>query len=163
MKLRTKLSLAECRARLGSATDLGGMALSWDAAVSSAVVGEFRGQVFRLHTPSYYKNSFAPFFYGQLSAVTGGTALQGSFRMHPFVRLFLVFWFGLLLIFGLAAFIVPAAKYQGSGISRNWYFVGLVVLAILGVGLVQVGKWLGRSEEGVIRNFLKSTLDASDE
>jgi hypothetical protein len=163
MKLRTKLSVAECRTRLGSATDLGGMALSWDSAVPGSVMGEFRGQVFRLHTPKYYRNSFAPFFYGQLSSVDGGTALEGSFRMHPFVRLFIVFWYAFLLIFGFAGIIVPAAKYEGSGLSRNWYFAGLGILAVLGVGMVQIGKWLGKGEHEVIHAFLKSTLEANDE
>jgi hypothetical protein len=163
MKLRTKLSIAECRSRLGSATDLGGMALSWDSAIPGAVVGEFRGQVFRLHTPKYYKNAFAPFFYGQLSAADGGTTLEGNFRMHPFVRLFVVFWYSFLILFGVAALIVPAAKIPASGISRTWYFAGLGLLAILGLAVVQIGKWLGNGEQGVIHSFLKSTLEATDE
>jgi hypothetical protein len=163
MKLRTKLSIAECRKRLGSGIDLGGMALSWDAAVPGAVVGEFRGQAFRLHTPKYYRNAFAPFFYGQLSSVDGGTMLEGTFRMHPFVRLFMVFWFAFLVIFGLAAIIVPAAKYSASGLSRNWYAAGLAILAVLGVAMILIGKWLGSGEQGVIHTFLRNTLEANDE
>jgi hypothetical protein len=163
MKLRTKLSVAECRARLGSATDLGGMALSWDAEGPGAVVGQFRGLVFRLHTRKYYQNSFAPFFYGQLLAEDGGAILEGSFRMHPFARLFMLFWFVLLILFGLAAIIVPAAQHPASGISRRWYFAGLALLAILGAGVVLVGTWLGRGEQEVIRSFLKKTLEAEDQ
>jgi hypothetical protein len=163
VKLRTKLSLAEWRTRLGAATDLGGMALSWDAAGPTTVVGEFRGPVFRLHTPKYYQNSFSPFFYGQLSSVDGGSVLEGSFRLHPFVRLFMVFWFAFLIIFGLAAIIVPAAHNPAGGDHRRWYFAGLALLAVVGVGLVQIGKWLGNSEQEVIRSFLKSTLEAAAE
>jgi hypothetical protein len=163
MKLRTKLSIAECRARLGSATDLGGMALSWDSAGPGAVLGEFRGSVFRLHTRKYYQNSFVPFFYGRLSSVDGGAILEGSYRLHPFVRLFLVFWFSFLILFGLAAIIVPAAVHPASGISRNWFFAGLALLAILGAAVVLVGAWLGRGEQEVIHSFLKSTLEAEDQ
>ena len=162
MKLRTKLSIAECRSRLGSATDLGGIALSWDTAGPGTVVGEFRGSAFRLHTPKYYQNAFTPFFYGGLSSVDGGTVLEGTFRLHPLVRLFMVFWFAFLLIFGLAAIIVPAAKHPASGIDRRWYFAGVALLAIVGVGLVQVGKRLGTGEQEVIRSFLKNTLEAED-
>ena len=83
--------------------------------------------------------------------------------MHPFARLFMVFWFAFLIIFGLAAVIVPAAEHPASGISQRWYFAGLALLAIIGVGLVQIGKWLGNGEQEVIRTFLKSTLEAEEE
>jgi hypothetical protein len=163
MKLRTKLSLAECRRRLGSSTDLRGMALSWDAEAPGAVLGEFRGPVFRLHTPKYYRNSFAPFFYGKLTEADGGAMLEGDFRMNPFVRLFMVFWLSFILLFAAGALIVPAQAHSASGLGRGWFFAGLVLLAILGGGLVQVGKWSGRGDEEVIHSFLKSTLEASDE
>ena len=163
MKMRTKLSVADCRARLASSTDLKGITLSWDPEALGTVMGEFRGSAFRLHTRKYYSNSFAPFFYGQLSSVDGGTMLEGTFRMHPFVRLFMVFWFAFLVIFGLAAIIVPAAKYSASGLSRNWYAAGLAILAVLGVAMILIGKWLGSGEQGVIHTFLRNTLEANDE
>jgi hypothetical protein len=162
MKLRSKLSVAECRARLGSATDLRGFALSWDADGPEKVVGEFRGSVFRLHTRKYYDNSFAPFFYGELQSAEGGSILEGCFRLHPFVRLFTLFWYSFILIFAAGALIVPAPQHPVGGISRGWYFVVLGVLAVLGGGLVQVGKWLARGEQEVIHSFLKSTLEATD-
>jgi hypothetical protein len=163
MKLRTKLSIAECRSRLGSATDLGGMALSWDAAGPATVMGEFRGQVFRLHTRKYYQNAFSPFFYGKLSSADGGTNMEGDFRMHPFARLFMLFWFAFIILFALAPIIVPAAAHPASGLTRSWYFAGLAVLAILGIGLVLAGKRLGNGEQEVIHSFLKSTLEAEDQ
>jgi hypothetical protein len=163
MKLHSKISIAECRARLGSATDLGGMALSWDSEGPGSVMGEFRGQAFRLHTRKYYQNAFAPFFYGRLSADEGGAGLEGSFRMHPFARLFMVFWFALLIVFAVAPLIVPAAKHAASGLNRNWYYAGLGVLAVLGVAFVIIGKWLGGGDQQVIQSFLKTTLEAQDQ
>jgi hypothetical protein len=162
MKLLTKLSIAECRARLGSATDLGGMALSWDAQGPATVVGQFRGQMFRLHTRKYYQNAFAPFFYGQLSAADDGAVLEGSFRMHPFARLFMLFWFALIIVFALAPVIVPAAKYAASGLSRNWYLAGLALLVVTGAAFFQIGIWLASGEKDVIHTFLKNTLEAQD-
>jgi hypothetical protein len=162
MKLRSKLSIADCRVRLGSATDLRGFALSWDANGPEKVVGEFRGNVFRLHTRKYYDNSFAPFFYGKLRAVDNGSILEGCFRLHPFVRLFTLFWYSFILIFAAGALMVLPPRHPVAGFSRGWYFVVLGVLAVLGGGLVQVGKWLARSEQEVIRSFLKSALEAED-
>jgi hypothetical protein len=164
MKLRTKLSLAECRERLGSATDLRGLALSWDGEGPGTVVGEFRGSMFRLHTRKYYNNAFAPFFYGKLTEADGGAILEGGFRMNPFVRLSMLFLISCVLLFGAAAIIVPAPAQPSGGVGgRGWFFGGLALAAILGVGLVQAGKWLGRGEQEVIHAFLKSTLEADDE
>jgi len=154
--------MPECRARLQSATDLRGLALSWDAEGPVAVMGEFRGPLFRLHTKNYYTNCFAPFFYGKFSEAEGGATLEGSFRMNPFIRLFLVFWLSFLVLFAAGAFIVPPPAHPASGMGRVWFFVPLVVLAILGVSFVMIGRWLGRAEQRVIHSFLKSTLIADD-
>lgn len=162
MKMRTKLSMADCRARLASATDLGGMALSWDAVGLAAVVGEFRGPAFRLHTRKYYSNSFAPFFYGKLTQSDGGAILEGRFRMNPFTRLFMVFWFAFLLLFGLGAVMVPPPAYRPGGAGRGWFIGGLILVAIVGFGLVLVGRWLGRGDQDVIHAFMKNTLEAND-
>jgi hypothetical protein len=161
MKMRTKLSGADCRARLGASTDPGGMTLSWRAR-EPGVLGEFRGSAFRLHARTYYRNCFAPFFYGQLTEAGGGTLLEGDFRMNPFVRLFLVFWFSFLLLFGAGAIIVPAQAHPALTLSRGWLFAILGLLALLGIGLAQFGKWLGRGDQAVILAFLKSTLEATD-
>jgi hypothetical protein len=159
MKMRTKLTIAECRKRLGSATDLGGMALSWDSNGPGPVVGEFRGAVFRLHTKKYYKNSFAPFLYGKLTEEDGGTTVEGSFRMHPFIRLFMVFWLGMLIVFGAGALIVTPPAQPG-GQAR--FFAGIVALALGGGVLMLTGKWLGRGDTEVIRTFVATTLEAKD-
>jgi hypothetical protein len=165
MKLRTKLSVAECKTRLGSATDLRGLALSWEAAGAGAgaVVGEFRGSAFRLHTRKYYSNSFAPFFYGNLTEAGGGAIIEGDFRMNPFVRLSVLFWLAFLVLFGLSALIVPAEANLGKQKGRGWFFAALFLLAFLGLAFVQLGKWLTRGEEKVILAFLQSTLEAGDE
>jgi hypothetical protein len=163
MELLTKLSIAECRTRLASATDLKGLALSWDAEGPGPVVGEFRGQVFRLHTKKYYSNSFTPFFYGKLTEAEGGTRVEGVFRMHPIIRLFMVFWFAFLVLFTVGAIMVPPPANPALSAGRSWFFAGVALLAVLGAGLVLIGAWLGRGEKEVIRSFLATTLEAKDE
>jgi hypothetical protein len=144
--------VADCQARLKSSTDLRGLALSWDAQGPGAVLGEFRGPAFRLHTGRYYSNSFAPFFYGNLSEADGGATIEGGFRMNPVIRLFLVFWLSFLLLFGVGAIMVPAPLHPALGLSRGWLYAVLGLLALMGVGMVQLGKWLG----------LAKTLEAID-
>jgi hypothetical protein len=162
MKMRTKLSLADTRARLAASTDVRGLALSWDAQGPGAVLGAFRGPFFRLHTGRYYSNSFAPFFYGKLTEADGGTIVEGHFKMNPFVRLFMVFWLSFILLFGLGAIIVPAQAHRPIDLGRGGFFAVLALLGLLGVGFVQFGKWLGRGDEAVIHSFLTATLEASD-
>jgi hypothetical protein len=140
------------------------MALSWDAAApSGAVVGEFRGPMFRLHTKKYYSNSFTPFFYGKLTEVEGGASLEGDFRLHPFIRLFLLFWFSFLILFAASAIIVPAPPHPPGSLNRQWFYMGLALLTLLGIGFVQIGRWMARNDREVIHTFLKTTLEAADE
>ncbi|HEY3861002.1 MAG TPA: hypothetical protein VGO59_03870 [Verrucomicrobiae bacterium] len=162
MKLRTKLSLADCQSRLGSSTDLRGLALSWDSD-PGAVMGEFRGTAFRLHTRKYYQNPFAPFFYGNLTEADGGVVLEGIFRMNPLVRLLTLFWLVFLLMFGVGAMMIPAPMNPVRNINRGWLFGVLAVLAVFGAASVQLGQWLARGEQSVMHSFLKDKLEASDE
>src|ERR1700753_1708192 len=82
MKLSTKLSIEECRNRIIKAAE-----------PPQFILGEFRGNSFRLRTRKFYMNSFAPLFYGKFSQRNGGSILEGQFGMHTLVRLFMVFWF----------------------------------------------------------------------
>jgi hypothetical protein len=116
-----------------------------------------------LHTKKYYSNSFTPFFYGKLAEVDGGTVVEGEFRLHPFIRLFLLFWLAFLLLFGASAIIVPAPQHPVSDIPRGWFYAGIALLAVVGVAFVQLGRWLARGEREVIHSFLKSTLEADDQ
>lgn len=49
------------------------------------------------------RNSFAPVFHGTLVAdpATGGTVLQGVFSASRFAQIFMAFWTGFILLFGL--------------------------------------------------------------
>ncbi len=163
MKLRTQLSADECRKRLASGTDLGGLSLSWNTpAAGPKVLGDFRGAAFRLHTGRYYTNSFAPFFYGKLSASENGTLIEGGFQMHPFARMFAVFWFSFVAVFAAAGFIVPMGKEPGRSVGRGTLFLALGSFVVAGVGLIKFGQWLGRGEQKTILDFLKTSLEATE-
>jgi hypothetical protein len=43
------------------------------------VLGKVDERTFRLQKRRYYKNSFAPFFYGQFEPEPGGTRIEGYF------------------------------------------------------------------------------------
>ncbi len=72
------------------------------------------------------------------------------------------FGYSFIVVFAVGALIVPFPEHPVAGFSRGWFFGVLAILAVLGGGLVQVGKWLARGEQEVIRSFLKSTLEADE-
>lgn len=70
----------------------------------SGITGRMAGQA--VHVGWKMKrasNSFAPIFHGTLTAdlATGGTVLQGVFSANRFVQIFMAFWTGFILLFGL--------------------------------------------------------------
>jgi len=163
MTLRTRIPIEECKARLASNVDAERLGLSWSGySGSRPILGKLRDNSFRLQKRRYYRNSFAPFFFGRFVASDGGTLIEGEFRMHPFVKVFMIVWFSFLGVFALIMLISAFARradVQGSAV------LGLMMpagMAAFGVALVKFGKWLGRNEETAIIAFLKSTLETND-
>ena len=152
MKLSTKLSIEECRSRIVKAAE-----------PPQFILGEFRGNSFRLRTRKFYINSFAPLFYGKFSERAGGSSLAGDYRMHPLVRLFMVFWFTFLALFAAALVVVPARIPLYRESERWMLLASLGGLSVFGMLFIVIGKWLARNEKTVIHNFLKTALEAEDD
>lgn len=90
-----------------------------------------------------------------------GTLIEGEFRMHPFVRVFMIVWFSLL---GVPSVIMLISVFAGQADIQDGP-LALVLpagMVAFGVALVKFGRWLGRSEETAIVAFLKSTLETTD-
>ena len=139
------------------------LTFSWSGyAGTSEVLGRIRGMSFRLQKRRYYRNSFAPFFYGQFASADGGTIITGEFKMHPFVRVFMAFWFSFLAVFVLAALLLPSRGQPEAAGGRAFMLLVAGVLAAFGVGLTKFGQWLGYGEQQAITAFLKKTLETND-
>ena len=163
MTLRTQIPLEECKNRLASNVDPARFEISPSGhAGSRPIIGKLYDSTFRLQKRRYYRNSFAPFFFGRFVASNEGTLIEGEFRMHPFVKVFMTVWFSfLVVIFAILLISVFAGRTE----FQSNRVVGLLSpagMAIFGVLLVKFGKWLGRNEETAILAFLKSTLEADD-
>lgn len=90
-----------------------------------------------------------------------GTLIEGEFRMHPFVRVFMIVWFSLLAV---PSVIMLISVFAGQADVQDGP-LALVLpagMVAFGVALVKFGRWLGRSEETAIVAFLKSTLETTD-
>lgn len=162
MTLHTRIPIEECEARLASSVDAERLGFSWSGyAGSRPILGKLRDSSFRLQKRRYYRNSFAPFFFGRFVASDDGTLIEGEFRMHPFVRVFMIVWFSLL---GVPSVIMLISVFAGQADIQDGP-LALVLpagMVAFGVALVKFGRWLGRSEETAIVAFLKSTLETTD-
>lgn len=101
-------------------------------------------------------NSFKPFFYGRFEMRDGQVVLAGRFTMLRFVKAFMTFWFGFVVLFVLGT--LPAALRGGD---RMWLLpLGGAALFAAGLGLTAIGRWLARNDvawlSGVIANALRS-------
>src|SRR3954454_14071546 len=70
------------------------------------------------------------FFFGRFVASDHGTRIEGEFRMHPFVKIFMIVWFAFLGVFSvimLTAVLAGRAAIQGSAV------LGLVIPAGMAV------------------------------
>lgn len=117
------------------------------------------------------RNPFHTFFYGELSPSTnGGTIIKGKFKMHPFIRAFMAFWFSGVIISGGVFFIISlihilelditdAGMYHGT---PTWEVIFVPLLIASGYALVKFGKSLSKDEEVHLIEFIKTTLSASE-
>ena len=161
VKLQTHIPIDDCKSRLAASMDAERLAFSRSGyAGSKEILGKIRGTGFRLQKRRYYRNSFAPYFYGRLEAADGGTRIEGEFKMHPAARIFMTFWFSFLALFAAAALILPSQGQPEAG--RLPFLAVAAFMAAFGVGLIKFSRWLARGEKVAIMDFLKSKLEASD-
>ena len=124
MTLHTRIPIEECEARLASSVDAERLGFSWSGyAGSRPILGKLRDSSFRLQKRRYYRNSFAPFFFGRFVASDDGTLIEGEFRMHPFVRVFMIVWFSLLAVpsvIMLISVFAGQADIQDGPLASGW-------------------------------------------
>lgn len=163
MRWHTSFSVEECRSRLESAMDPLRIAFTSSGyAGKKEILGKVRGTDFRLQVRRCYRNSFAPFLYGQFVTVQDGTSINGEFKMHPFARVFMTGWFSFLAVFAIAALILPSRGQATATSTRFGMVFAACAMAAFGFFLVRFGRWLARDESRVIVDFLKTTLAAKD-
>jgi hypothetical protein len=127
------------------------------------VIGSSSGDRFHLYVVrNDFRNSFAPHFYGRLTTATSGTVIEGKFRMHFFVRIFLSIWFTGVIAIGGRIVIFSIQSLVARRPTEDTY-VGLFypgVLFLCGLLMVYWCKTLGTDDEAQIVTFLQHTLNA---
>ncbi len=103
--------------------------------------GKFEGTVsregFKIERAINYRNSFLPILHGTFRPDVTGTRIEVTMKMHPFVLLFSVFWFGAVLsgfvlgiIGSFASDHIPFEVLIGAGTM----LVAFYLMTILGFG-----------------------------
>jgi len=118
----------------------------------------------RLRKRIGYRNSFQSFLAATLRPEAGGTVISGEVAMHPFVRVFMLIWFGGVILIGGTMFVATVGTMLfGSGSQYQNAWMGAVIPPILlafGFGLVRFGRYLARDETRFLTGFLIQTLNA---
>ena len=158
---------AECASRLSAAIDAENSALLSLAGVfgNKPFLGRVTETSLHLRKRIAYRNSFQSMFSGTMRPSNGGTVITGDFAMHPFVIVFMAVWFcGVLGIGGTLAIATIAHLFSGAEPRGDHDWLGIVApvgMAIFGVALVAVGRYIARQEAQFITDFLTRTLDAA--
>jgi hypothetical protein len=85
-------------------------------------------------------NSFKPFFFGRFEHRGDEVHLVGRFSMLGIVKVFMTFWLGAVLAFGMVAGLALPAAAAWKG-----FLVSLAMFAA-GLGLIGLGKWFARND-----------------
>lgn len=165
--LHTDFDIEACRRRLTESIDPERRTIFSFSGFkgSKPLIGWIDSDKFFLHKRRYYRNDFAPRFFGNLKRNGRGTVIEGYFDMSRWAKLFMRIWLGLVILWGMPVFALTIWDFvRGTHYVQGDLLVGLLVpptMVLFGVLLPKFGLWLGRYEEKYILNFLQTTLIAS--
>jgi len=131
---------------------------------SCPVLGEVRENTFRLQKRRYWRNDFAPHFYGEFQQEPGGSRIEGYFDLSRWTRTFMRLWLIGVALLGGTMFVLclidlTTGSHHTSGDAR----VGLTVppaMILFGLLLPRIGRLFGRGEQRFLLEFLQHTLAA---
>ena len=106
-------------------------------------------------------NSFQTYLRATLESEGTSTRLTCHFGLHRFVAVFMLFWFGLVLIFAVGFMVVGLRSIEAVDVPGVAFVVPLMMVP-MGVGLVGVCRRMARGERQFLLDFLRETIDARE-
>ena len=126
------------------------------------IVGEVTETEFRLQRRRIWRNDFAPNLYGKISPEREGSRIEVHFDFSRWTRTFMKVWLGGVVLMGLPIFVASLhEEIAGNRFVHGDAWTGIVVfpaMILWGFLLPRVGRFLGRSDEPFLLNFLQPTL-----
>jgi hypothetical protein len=165
--LHSTLSADQCRERLRANTDEQRRTLSSLSGYRgrNPVLCQIDGERFRLQKRRYYRNDFAPNFYGGIQPWGSSARIEGYFGPPRWAVIFLRIWLGAAVLFTLPVAWVCVRRLLSGG-SQDGDYVGLLVpllFVAFGTLMPRFGDWLGRNEKTFLLQFMQTTLAAKQE
>jgi hypothetical protein len=130
-----------------------------------ALIGQIFASTFRIHRRRYWRNDFAPHFYGSISPEsTGGTRVEGYFDVSPWVRSFMRIWLAAVVLFGGSIFVLTLIDmFAGTHFTTGDAWIGIAVAPVMvGFGLLlpRIGRLFSEGDETLIVEQLQTVLAA---
>jgi hypothetical protein len=128
------------------------------------VLGEVSENTFRLQRRRYWRNDFAPHFYGRFRPEPGGTRIEGYFDASSWVKTFMRLWLGGVVLIGGPIFVLTILDLTtGTHLVSGDRWVGVAVfpaMLLFGILLPKLGRLLGKADERFISEHIQRTLAA---
>lgn len=128
------------------------------------LLGEVSENTFRLHRRRYWRNDFAPHFYGRLYSDTGGTRIEGHFDSSSWVKTFMRLWLAGVVLLGSPIFVLSILDLtNGSRFVSGDRWVGITVfpsMLLFGILLPRLGRLFAKADERFVSEHLQHTLAA---
>jgi len=165
--LQSALGAEQCIERLRETTDEQHRTLLSFSGYrgSKPILSRIEGYNFQLQKRRYYRNDFAPNFYGTITPWGSGARIEGYFGPPRWSAIFIRIWLGCVIVIWSVAFIA-SMRTGRQPYHRGDAYVALLVLAVMvffAWFLPRFGDWLGRNEKTFILQFLETTLAARRE
>ena len=167
--LQSALDADQCITRLRETTDEQHRTLFSFSGYrgSKPILSRINGYNFQLQKRRYYRNDFAPNFYGLLVPWGSGARIEGHFGPPRWTQIFLRIWLGFVILVSVPVCISSLRDAAaGHRFHHGDAYIGLLVTLILilsGFLAPRFGDWLGRNEKTFILQFLETTLAARRE
>ena len=129
------------------------------------MIGVLSDGTFRVYKRRYWRNDFAPQFYGSMHAEPrGGTRVEGFFDLSPWVRVFMRWWLGGVVLIGGTLFILSGLDvFAGGRFVNGDPWVGIIVppaMIVFGLLLPRFGRLLSQGDERSILQHLETVFAA---
>lgn len=110
------------------------------------------------HRPNF-ANSFKSVLSATIVAEEGGSRIEGRLGPHAVTRMFLWFWMGLVVMFGLGG--LPILLFARLPLVMALPMLAIPVAMLAMAGLIWwIGRRSAREDEARILDFLKTTIGA---
>jgi hypothetical protein len=164
----TDLPPEECHRRLVEAADPKEFSLfSLSGNVGKRpFISNLKGSSFELENRRYYRNDFAPVFFGQFAPEGQGTRIHGHFDSSYWSRLFMKCWLAFVALLSIPLMgptLLQLIKNRAQISGDSWMSI-VVPCGLLAWGIIlpRLGRLLGRSQERRILEFMQATLAARE-